>query len=226
MSTGKVVNPVVSLTQDRVREVHSLTPAKRKFNSSQFIFDEDEFDYPSPPMSNPSSPPQTAPEQLGATTSGARSFIPAGAIAPPPGFGNQPPAPPSVQQPSKLLPPPPAGQLFSIPPPTSYGAPYPTSAFGAVQGQQATPTGAIASSSVSPTMSRPARKSKSHVASACINCKRAHLSCDVNRPCARCVASGKQVKTLTKLREVCRCADQYRRIRVSMSNTKNAADLD
>jgi hypothetical protein len=31
------------------------------------------------------------------------------------------------------------------------------------------------------------------VASACVNCKRAHLSCDVQRPCARCVASGKQV---------------------------------
>jgi hypothetical protein len=37
------------------------------------------------------------------------------------------------------------------------------------------------------------RKSKAHVASACFNCKRAHLSCDDQRPCARCVASGKQV---------------------------------
>lgn len=41
--------------------------------------------------------------------------------------------------------------------------------------------------------SRGGRKAKAHVASACINCKRAHLSCDVSRPCARCVASGKQV---------------------------------
>ncbi|CZT24106.1 uncharacterized protein RCC_09823 [Ramularia collo-cygni] len=40
--------------------------------------------------------------------------------------------------------------------------------------------------------SRVGRKAKAHVASACINCKRAHLSCDVSRPCARCVASGKQ----------------------------------
>lgn len=38
------------------------------------------------------------------------------------------------------------------------------------------------------------RKPKAHVASACINCKRAHLSCDINRPCARCVSSGKQVR--------------------------------
>ncbi|KAK3073605.1 hypothetical protein LTR53_004660 [Teratosphaeriaceae sp. CCFEE 6253] len=39
---------------------------------------------------------------------------------------------------------------------------------------------------------RGGRRSKTHVASACVNCKRAHLSCDVQRPCARCVASGKQ----------------------------------
>lgn len=40
---------------------------------------------------------------------------------------------------------------------------------------------------------KPARRTKAHVASACINCKRAHLSCDVQRPCARCIATGKQV---------------------------------
>lgn len=40
---------------------------------------------------------------------------------------------------------------------------------------------------------KPARRTKAHVASACINCKKAHLSCDVQRPCGRCVASGKQV---------------------------------
>ena len=40
---------------------------------------------------------------------------------------------------------------------------------------------------------RPARRAKAHVASACVNCKRAHLSCDVQRPCSRCVAGGKEV---------------------------------
>jgi hypothetical protein len=49
-------------------------------------------------------------------------------------------------------------------------------------------------SNATPSMSsRGGRKSKAHVASACINCKRAHLSCDVSRPCARCVSAGKQV---------------------------------
>lgn len=40
---------------------------------------------------------------------------------------------------------------------------------------------------------RSPRRAKSHVASACVNCKRAHLSCDVQRPCTRCVGSGRQV---------------------------------
>jgi hypothetical protein len=39
------------------------------------------------------------------------------------------------------------------------------------------------------------------VASACVNCKRAHLSCDVQRPCARCVASGKQVSVMHPQRD-------------------------
>lgn len=40
---------------------------------------------------------------------------------------------------------------------------------------------------------RSARKPKAHVASACINCKKKHLRCDNNRPCRRCIASGKEV---------------------------------
>ncbi|QIW99349.1 hypothetical protein AMS68_004867 [Peltaster fructicola] len=39
---------------------------------------------------------------------------------------------------------------------------------------------------------RPVRRAKAHVASACINCKRAHLSCDIQRPCRRCVDAGKE----------------------------------
>ncbi|CAG8477061.1 9027_t:CDS:2 [Ambispora gerdemannii] len=35
------------------------------------------------------------------------------------------------------------------------------------------------------------RTNKTHVPSACVNCKRAHLACDVSRPCKRCVALGK-----------------------------------
>ncbi|KAL3471119.1 hypothetical protein BJX99DRAFT_267001 [Aspergillus californicus] len=36
------------------------------------------------------------------------------------------------------------------------------------------------------------RRTKAHVASACVNCKKKHLGCDPARPCRRCVLSGKQ----------------------------------
>ncbi|BFZ58807.1 hypothetical protein PYCC9005_005872 [Savitreella phatthalungensis] len=35
------------------------------------------------------------------------------------------------------------------------------------------------------------RRVKAHVASACVNCKRAHLACDSQRPCHRCISIGK-----------------------------------
>nr|POE72372.1 transcription activator of gluconeogenesis ert1 [Quercus suber] len=56
------------------------------------------------------------------------------------------------------------------------------------QSQPADPPNVVAG----PSSTRGGRKAKAHVASACANCKRAHLSCDINRPCMRCVASGKQ----------------------------------
>ncbi|RKF82915.1 putative c6 zinc finger domain containing protein [Golovinomyces cichoracearum] len=36
------------------------------------------------------------------------------------------------------------------------------------------------------------RKTKGHVASACVPCKKAHLRCDAQRPCSRCVSNGKE----------------------------------
>jgi hypothetical protein len=55
---------------------------------------------------------------------------------------------------------------------------------------------ATAGSSVGQSFSnigRGGKRAKAHVANACNNCKRAHLSCDVERPCGRCVATGKAV---------------------------------
>ncbi|OCL07051.1 hypothetical protein AOQ84DRAFT_65998 [Glonium stellatum] len=57
-------------------------------------------------------------------------------------------------------------------------------------GPQVQPTGLSAPPPLRPN--KPARRTKAHVASACVNCKKAHLSCDVQRPCGRCVTSGKQ----------------------------------
>ncbi|KAF3350353.1 hypothetical protein VdG2_01489 [Verticillium dahliae VDG2] len=36
------------------------------------------------------------------------------------------------------------------------------------------------------------RKTKGHVASACVPCKKAHLRCDARRPCSRCLSNGKE----------------------------------
>ncbi|RMY51750.1 hypothetical protein D0864_14366, partial [Hortaea werneckii] len=146
--------------------------------------------YPSPPMSNPPTPSNTQRVELSGnhggrsvplapTTSGGpmTSFgpnVPSTHSAPPPTYFGQPYSAFEVG-PSTNLPAPVSSQAWQ-PGPFSYpGQAYP-----------ATPSRGTGSSA-----SR-GRRSKTHVASACINCKRAHLSCDVNRPCARCVASGKQ----------------------------------
>ncbi|ORX94092.1 hypothetical protein K493DRAFT_315661 [Basidiobolus meristosporus CBS 931.73] len=47
-------------------------------------------------------------------------------------------------------------------------------------------------SSSEPTRSSNSKRvNKTHVPSACANCKKAHLACDVSRPCKRCIAMGK-----------------------------------
>ena len=58
------------------------------------------------------------------------------------------------------------------------------------------PTAGPSAGPASPDQGRGGRKTKTHVANACNNCKRAHLSCDVERPCGRCVATGKTVSSL------------------------------
>lgn len=47
--------------------------------------------------------------------------------------------------------------------------------------------------STRPLPQKPTRRTKAHVASACVNCKKKHLGCDPARPCRRCVLSGKEV---------------------------------
>ena len=39
---------------------------------------------------------------------------------------------------------------------------------------------------------RATRRTKAHVASACVNCKKKHLRCDAARPCRRCISTGKE----------------------------------
>jgi hypothetical protein len=44
------------------------------------------------------------------------------------------------------------------------------------------------------TVTGATRRTKAHVPSACVNCKKKHLRCDNGRPCRRCVQSGKEVR--------------------------------
>ncbi|KAF9740819.1 hypothetical protein PMIN02_007281 [Paraphaeosphaeria minitans] len=100
--------------------------------------------------------------------------------------------PPMHYQPARALDPPygsvhvAQNYVYGYPPPNvsqylgSQGAPGPQVQQGAIITPQPL------------RQAKPARRTKAHVASACVNCKKAHLSCDVQRPCGRCVASGKQ----------------------------------
>ncbi|KAF7194152.1 Transcription activator of gluconeogenesis ERT1-2 [Pseudocercospora fuligena] len=155
-----------------------------------------EVSYPSPPMSNPPSPPRLPQDQsatfasvsqplTSSSITATSTLMPAVAIATS-SLG------PPFYEPAAQAP----GHARSAPSFTT-----PTSATAITTSSQSQPTSSAPTawqpsaeneSITRPTSSRGGRKSKAHVASACINCKRAHLSCDVNRPCARCVASGKQ----------------------------------
>jgi len=174
-------------------------PLKRKIDTLVSYGQRRDFSYPSPPMSNPPSPLRTQrielsgdagrpfnPFSTGPPSGGPiTTFVPALATTLPtsqptllPTFFNQPYATAS----------------FTSGPPLTFAHPGPT---GSLRHEQTTSIhrGGPAESGVpGPSSSaRGGRRSKTHVASACINCKRAHLSCDVQRPCARCMASGKQV---------------------------------
>lgn len=61
---------------------------------------------------------------------------------------------------------------------------------GMVPGQPSIALSSIASKAAQP---KTVRRPKPHVQTACFNCKKAHLSCDIGRPCNRCKQSNKQV---------------------------------
>lgn len=153
----------------------------------------DPFAYPSPPMSVPPSPSE-APPAVATTTATTR-----GPSLPTATEG--PVISPAIGYPATTVFPPQQNTYDSpsFVPASQYGsaAEVPTH-----QGQRALPphssstidtAAAQRASSAGPSTSRAGRRSKAHVASACVNCKRAHLSCDIQRPCERCVNSGKQV---------------------------------
>lgn len=148
--------------------------------------------YPSPPMSSPPSPSRR-PSDLTLPSTRGEQFLPISTNPPlpssTPGHSLQPATSPPVSlEPAK-------SDASAYHPPASFATGLRTAVtFGSSSGPYAaTQYAPPPPISHQRTASHDARKAKTHVASACVNCKRAHLSCDVQRPCARCVASGKQV---------------------------------
>jgi len=74
------------------------------------------------------------------------------------------------------------------------GYPTPDGAYPTGPGMQpAQPTTVLGSSTPGPKPAKQQRRTKAHVVTACHNCKKAHLSCEEQRPCQRCKSSGKTV---------------------------------
>ncbi|EME40882.1 hypothetical protein DOTSEDRAFT_74440 [Dothistroma septosporum NZE10] len=153
-----------------------------------------EASYPSPPMSNPPSPLQYSRDEgnpLVTTSSEQSTTVPtpiAATSMPDVAISAPALALSSFQAPSLTGHLPSlsttASQSFSIQ--SAGSGHHALTSSNILQSARGTPSGPRSSDLGG------GRKSKAHVASACVNCKKAHLSCDVNRPCARCVASGKQ----------------------------------
>jgi hypothetical protein len=147
--------------------------------------------YPSPPMSSPPSPTRRPSDLTLPSTTRSEQFLPVST--------NPPLASSLAEHSSQQTSTPIASFGLTVPDVPAY---HPTALFATGSGSAAlgSTTSAYPPTSYAPpptihqrTISQDARKAKTHVASACVNCKRAHLSCDVQRPCARCIASGKQV---------------------------------
>ena len=144
----------------------------------------------SPPPDQPLDPQQIAgrrrkrSESLPPATTGVVSAYPTSPQQGLPAYG----LPSTSDQPSYLPQQGPAStSAYPAPPPTAMAY----AAGPAIAVPATSPTDSrYPGGQVSP---RTARKTKAHVASACINCKKKHLRCDNARPCRRCVQSGKEV---------------------------------
>ncbi|KAF1923946.1 uncharacterized protein M421DRAFT_73999 [Didymella exigua CBS 183.55] len=204
---GRATEPEVGLA----KLLSKLSPSRSEYQG-----------YPSPPMSEPHSPSQRAARTVETERRqypvpvSAPHRVETGLPLPPPSTSLFAPRQPLPSQSNSQRPSYPGAQhpqhqahrygpgrvneyasYGAAPPPQSYGYGYPPPAGappyapGAQHaGPQVQPAAMITPPAARAT--KPARRTKAHVASACVNCKKAHLSCDVQRPCGRCVSSGKQ----------------------------------
>lgn len=196
MSDERQSSSVALFTEHRHDCVHPPGSLKRKLGQAIPISRHERVTYPSPPMSTPPSPRRPSPRPVSDHPAEQQPLPPSTSL---PATSNQ-------QIPEQIItdqPRPAPTLLFERSAehtafiPATFGEPPPGAPIGAFAGGQNVFSVGQASSTgptlTSPTQPKSGRKAKAHVASACMNCKRAHLSCDAQRPCTRCVTSGKQV---------------------------------
>ncbi|CAJ2513703.1 Uu.00g018220.m01.CDS01 [Anthostomella pinea] len=178
--------------------------------------------YPSPPMSGSPPPPPKPNQEVGDRGQGGYqasnrdvyrtgSTLPGGEYraAPPPPLPHLPPPPPpgvrpyTLETPERMpyqyrRPEDTMGRPMSYPPQPGHMAHQPNYPLPPVAGPTLMPSPYPISNNPhgpeNPAFASPKsqRKTKGHVASACVPCKRAHLRCDAQRPCSRCLSNGKE----------------------------------
>ena len=193
MNTAEAVALGSPFTHQQSGQRTFWRPSKPKLNSLLQHKYQEAFGYPSPPMSSPPSPPRLRQELTSNTSSepttsvvatpSIHSFLGLPTTLPGIHFAPLPPPPPQY----------PPGFQGQISGPPFIAVVAGAFNLGGVAGVSPVVVGTPSVAGTGPA--RPGRKSRGHVASACINCKKAHLSCDVQRPCSRCVSSGKQVRS-------------------------------
>lgn len=135
-----------------------------------------------PPISEPAGTTATATTSVTATTTAedVSSSLPTTSTT------TAPPLPAASEPPSAQIPPIYGDQ--SAPPYATSPRPLPGTAYPLPPFEASIPGPATRSLTQKST-----RRTKAHVASACVNCKKKHLGCDPARPCRRCVLAGKAV---------------------------------
>ncbi|KAI9225875.1 MAG: hypothetical protein DHS80DRAFT_33276 [Piptocephalis tieghemiana] len=182
-----------------------------------------------PPLHDPSSSSSSSPPLPHSSSSS--SSIPLSRKASTALSPSSPP-PPSLRSldhlpfPRLVPPPPPTPHSSSIPPslqssPVSsprVSLPSASSLASAVASSIASASTSLPPSSIPlPVPPTPKRSGKSHVTTACANCKKAHMACDVNRPCRRCVVLGKEA-TCTDVRHKRRGRPRIRSLGIDRSD--------
>ncbi|KAF8243949.1 hypothetical protein K440DRAFT_30226 [Wilcoxina mikolae CBS 423.85] len=168
-----------SISHDLARFSLDLAPERRRAHNN--------VPYPSPPMSHSPPPPLNSPSPSDPRHQTSAFYSSAGQMQP--SYSSYPYLH-EQQQPVQF------GVNISLPgDPETYPAPFPpiNNSNDRYPPPVISPIGRppfISQTSFPPPM--PPRRPKSHVASACVNCKKAHLACDTRRPCPRCIGLGKQ----------------------------------